>query len=196
MYELKEWNEHLDLSFFYGECEKLGYLNNHNQKVLVDGLLRERWAKIFILYYNRMPIGSVAAHTLDIDELEPNAVRIAARMCILSHMPGEKKSLTVFANPYNHPIQQFLFPACIKAAGLGTPMYITTNDDTIGNQQKVHNVWAKLALKFGMIDKCKKINYRGHDQSFWKFNDRKFIDELKTRRWKNANTVINLDNLV
>ena len=35
MYDVIQWNEYLDLSYFYEQCEKLNYRNNLSEDVLI-----------------------------------------------------------------------------------------------------------------------------------------------------------------
>ena len=73
-YKLVKWTAELDLTDFYLEAERRGFVNNSSQKMLVDSLSREKEWCVWILYYNDQAVGTVGAHSLP--ELGPNAYRI------------------------------------------------------------------------------------------------------------------------
>ena len=115
MYKLEEWTEKLDLSYFYAEAEKRGYENNRNQQVLVDCFNNERKRQVWILYQNTLPIGSVAAHSLDLPELGENSYRICVRTCTFVEAVPRKtlSTSTVIFNQHQNLTAQFFIPKCI-----------------------------------------------------------------------------------
>ena len=77
MYKIIPWSEDLDLTDFYRYCKDKGFINNASQKALIDCFRNEREWQVWILYYNDVAVGSVAAHSID------EGYRICARTCVL-----------------------------------------------------------------------------------------------------------------
>jgi hypothetical protein len=187
MYQIKTWDKDLDLNDFYKEAETRGFLNNSNQKTLVDSLAKEnKWA-VWILYYNEIAVGSFAAHSLP--ELGDNAYRICVRTCVLSrllprdhmHHMRTLKGITQHQNI----TAQFYIPKCIEWAGKGKNLYISTNTSNVGTQRLVHEICCPALVKIGALVKHSEIEYRGHLQTFWKLNAGIFLEQLSNeRQWK------------
>ena len=187
MYKLIEWDESLDLSSFYKEAEKRGFYNNLSQRVMVDCFKNEKHYNVWILYYNTVPIGSVAAHSFD-DVMGVNSYRIAARTCVFTDkIPGvygtslrTKSVITEFQNPTS----QFLIPQCIDWAPNNAALYITSNNSNVGTQRGVHNVFGPLMQKIGVMERIKDVEYRGLLQTVWQLYPDKFLENLnKYPRW-------------
>jgi len=188
MFNLIAWDKNLDLSEFYAEASRRGFINNISKEKLVDCFSNEREKQIWILYYKNDAIGSVAAHSFD-DVMGPNSYRIAARTCVFTDkIDGSygsalrtKKVITDNQNP----TAQFLIPKCIEWAPKNSKLYITSNESEIGTQRKVHNIFAPLMEKEGMMRRVKTVFYRGHEQTVWELFPDKFYEVLnKYPRWK------------
>jgi hypothetical protein len=179
-FKIVEWNKNLDLSLFYKEAEKRGFTNNADQKSMVDCFLNERKHKVWILYYNEQPVGSVAAHTFDV--MGGNSYRIAARTCVFTDKlngtyANALRTKSVITELQN-PTAQFLIPACLSWAPKDADLYITSNELEAGTQQRVHRIFGPLMQKQGIMEPVKKIFYRGTDQTVWRFYSDKFNKKL------------------
>lgn len=184
MYSLKEYSPELDLTYFYREAERRGFYNNSNKKAMIDCFSYEREFKAWILYHNELPVGSVAAHSLDI--LGPNSYRICARTCSFTETRPINGLLTVkrMIIEHQHVTPQFYIPACIEFCGVDSNMYISSNNSDVGTQKIVHNLYCPTMEKIGILTKECELEYRGHLQTFWKLNVDVFLRELnKYPRW-------------
>jgi hypothetical protein len=187
MYKIVPWNKDLDLSNFYQDAEKRGFFNNASEKMLIGSFKNEKEKQVWILYYNDEPIGSVAAHSLDIFS-DQNSYRIAARTCVFS----DKLPLTSLRTPkqiieHQHVTAQLLIPACIEWAGIDKNLYITSHPSPVGTQKLVHNIFCPLLERSGVLKKIVDKDYRGHVQTFWKLEPQLFLDQLnKFGRWSNG----------
>ena len=184
MYKLIEWSEDLDLNYFYAEADRRGFENNSSQKVMIDCFKNEREFKAWILYKDDLPVGSVAAHSLDI--LGPNAYRICVRTCAFTEYRPISGLLTVnrMIREHQHITPQFYIPACIEWAGVENDLYISSNNSPVGTQRMVHNIYCPTMEKMGLLKKTHDIEYRGHLQSFWKLDSKKFLQDLERYpRW-------------
>jgi len=65
MLRLIEFDEDLDLSFFYEECKKEGLKNNSSQNRIYDKFKVYDKHMTWILYNNELPVGSTVAHSFD-----------------------------------------------------------------------------------------------------------------------------------
>jgi hypothetical protein len=182
-YEVKTWSPELDLSTFYKECANKGYHNNSSEAVMINPLRQERNFQAWILYYNGNPVGSVAAHTLDV--FGPSSYRIGVRACILTDKTDHTsvRTLQQIRQHQNHTAQ-FLIPACIEWAGRSSNLYISTRPQDVASQMQMHRVCMPAFLKQGTVDFVGEIVYRNQKQSFWKLNVNNFYQQLNSYpRW-------------
>jgi hypothetical protein len=183
MYKIIPWNEDLDLTEFYANASARGFENNSSQSKLKDCFKNEREKQVWILYYNNDAVGSVAAHSFD--EMGQNSYRIAARTCVFSdmlpirHLRTRNQIVT-----HQHVTSQFLIPACIEWAPVGSNLYITSNENQIGTQRLVHNIFAPAMEQTGQMKKVCEMYYRGTHQTVWQLFPDRFYEELnKYPRW-------------
>jgi hypothetical protein len=181
MYKIVKWTPALDLTNFYAEAERRGFVNNATQKMLVDSISNEREWCVWILYYNDTAVGTVGAHTLD---MIPNAVRICVRTCAFTDMlPTPSLRTRVGITSHQHVTAQFFMPVCIDWAG-DRDMYITSHPSEVGTQRLVHTVWGPTLAMTGVLQQGEELEYRGHKQTFWKLNKDIFLEQLnKEPRW-------------
>lgn len=183
MYRIIPWAPELDLKDFYNNALTRGFENNSSQKMLIDCFQNEKEKQVWILYYNNVAVGSVAAHSFD--EMGPNSYRIAARTCVFSdmlpirHLRTRNQIVT-----HQHATSQFLIPACIDWAPVGSNLYITSNENKTGTQRLVHNIFGPAMEKSGQMRKTTTLFYRGTNQTVWQIFPDKFYKELnKYPRW-------------
>jgi len=184
-YKLVPWSEDLDLTEFYAEAGRRGFTNNESQFAMVERIQREREWAIWILYYNNKAVGSVAAHSID---CLPYAYRICARTCILTDQLagpyGNALRTKSVITEHQNPTAQFFIPACIEWCGRDSNMYITTNHSEVASQRRVNDIFAPLLQKTGVLELAHVMEYRGHEQNFWKLDARMFQEQLeKLPRW-------------
>tara|TARA_B110000971_G_C19899618_1_gene449299 strand:- start:91 stop:624 length:534 start_codon:yes stop_codon:yes gene_type:complete len=177
MYKIIPWNKDLDLTDFYKEAEKRGFVNNASQKAMIDCFRNEEEWQVWILYYNDRAVGSVAAHSIE------EGYRICTRTCAFTDlMPVVSTRTRTGIITHQHVTAQFFMPACIEWAK--EPMYITTHPSKIGTQRQVHTIWGPSLEKTGVLTKDFEKDYRGHVQTFWKLNTDVFLDQLnKYPKW-------------
>jgi hypothetical protein len=183
MYKIVPWTAELDLTEFYKNASARGFENNSSQRMLVDCFKNEREKQIWILYYKNVAVGSVAAHSFD--EMGPNSFRIAARTCVFSDMlPIRSLRTKNQIVTHQHVTSQFLIPACIEWVPKGSDLYITSNENQVGTQRLVHNIFAPAMEKTGQMARIKDIFYRGTMQTVWQLFPDRFLSELeKYPRW-------------
>jgi hypothetical protein len=179
MYKIVPWSEGLDLTDFYRHCEAKGFVNNASQKAMIDCFCNEREWGVWILYYNDVAVGSVAAHSID------EGYRICARTCVLSELiPLNTLRTRNQIATHNHVTAQFFMPTCIRwVAGRGD-MYITSHASKVGTQRLVHTVWGPTLEKTGVLIRAFEKEYRGHVQTFWKLNPDTFLTQLEEVKWQ------------
>ena len=186
MFEVRKWSPELDLIEFYSVANSKGFVNNASQKMLVDSLAKEKEWCVWILYYDNKAIGSVGAHSFP--EMGDDAYRIAARTCVFTDMiPGSYgtglRTINVITQHQN-PTAQFLIPVCINWAPTGSNLYITSNENSVGTQRRVHRTFGPALEKLGQMKRIKEIDYRGTIQTIWQIFPDKFLEELvKYTRW-------------
>lgn len=193
MFELKLYNNDIDLSEFYKEAEKKKFYNNSSQEMLIDYISKYEDAKLWLLLYDKKVVGTVVAHRLrELGILGKDAYRIGARTCVLTHLIGKQrvKSLKGKTDIHFSHASQFLLPACIEGVGKDKPLYLSTHTGNIGSQNKVHNFWAKHFHIAGVLENPIELEYRGSFQTFWKVNVNKFYETLRLSRWSEAEDVI------
>jgi hypothetical protein len=183
-FKLVEFNHNLELNEFYDDALQRGYINNSSQSKMIDCFKHERAWKVWILYENQTPCGSVGCHSLDI--MGPNAYRICARTCFFPEY-NLNKGLIAKKNEicqHQHVVPQFYMIAGIEWAGLDKDFYITTNNSKEASNRKVHTVWAPILAEMGILEKMIEQNYRGHMQTFWKLNTNVFLESINSNhRW-------------
>ena len=184
-YKLVPWSEDLDLTEFYTEASRRGFINNDSQFTMVERIQREREWAIWILYHNNKAVGSVAAHSLD---CLPNAYRICTRTCILTDQLtgpyGDALRTKSVITKHQNPTAQFFIPAGIEWCGKDCDIYITTNTSKEASQRRVHEIFAPLLVKTGVLELAHVMEYRGHEQHFWKLNVSTFQEQLESsNRW-------------
>ena len=193
MFELKLYNNDIDLSDFYKEAEKKKFYNNSSQEMLIDYISKYEDSKLWLLFYNKKVVGTVVAHRLrELGILGKDAYRIGARTCVLTHLIGKQrvKSLKGKTDIHYSHASQFLLPACIEGVGKDKPLYLSTHTGNVGSQNKVHNFWAKHFQIAGVLENPIELEYRGSFQTFWKVNVDKFYETLRLSRWPEAENVI------
>lgn len=178
MYSIKPWSIELDLTDFYAESSAKGFVNNSSQEAMIDCFRNEdRWG-VWILYYNEVAVGSVAAHSID------EGVRICARTCVLTHLlPTDTLRTRNQIINHQHVTAQFFMPTCIEWSG-DNDIYITSHPSEVGTQRLVHNIWGPALEKTGVLTRAFQKEYRGHSQTFWKLNVSTFLTQLNSLpRW-------------
>lgn len=194
MFKIIKWNESLDLDDFYKNADARGFKNNASQKMLIDSFRNEREKQVWILYYNDIAVGSVAAHTFD--EMGENSYRVAARTCVFSDLLPEsikRNDDTLLINglrtvnqivTHQNVTSQFLIPTCLEWVPKNSRMFITSNENDAGTQRLVHRIFCPAMEKTGQMKRIKDIFYRGTDQTVWEIFPEKFYEELnKYPRW-------------
>lgn len=179
MYKMIPWSKNLDLSTFYEQARLKGFSNNSTQDALVHCFDNEKEKQIWILYFNSTPIGSVAAHSLEL--FEPNSYRICARTCVLDTFRknrglGTKNQLIV---QHQNITDQFYIPTAIEWAGIENNLYISTHDSNFASQSMVHRTYCPTMERMGLLENIGEVFYRGHQQTFWRLNSQKFLDDIK-----------------
>lgn len=183
MYKIVPYSDDLDLREFYKEAEKKGFVNNSTKHMLVDCFSNERKSQTWILYYNNLAVGSVAAHSFD--EMGKNCYRIAARTCVFTDaLPTNTLRTRNQIVTHQHVTGQFLIPACIEWAGRENKLFVTSNNLEGGSQRLVHNIYFPAMVKTGQAEHICDMQYRGTMQSVWRLNVKNFYRELnKYPRW-------------
>jgi hypothetical protein len=184
MYKIIPWSLELDLSSFYNTAAAKGFTNNSSQQMLVDSFKNEREKQVWILYYNDVAVGSVAAHSFD-DVMGEDAYRIAARTCVFTDLiPTNTLRTRNQIVTHQHVTAQFLIPTCIAWAPPWANLYITSNDNSVGTQRLVHRIFGPAMEESGQMTKVKEVKYRGTEQTVWQLHQNKFLEELgKYPRW-------------
>ena len=179
MYNIIPWTEDLDLTNFYAEADRRGFVNNASQEAMIDCFRNEREWCVWILYYNDTAVGSVGAHSIE------EGYRICARTCVLTHLlPTDTLRTRNQIINHQHITAQFFMPTCIKWAG-DNDMYITSHPSDVGTQRLVHTVWGPSLEKTGVLTRAFEKHYRGHAQTFWKLNTDVFLEQLAKSNWNN-----------
>ena len=183
MYKIIPWSEDLDLTDFYRLAQSKGFVNNASQQMLVDCFRKEKEWQVWILYYNDVAVGSVAAHSFP--EMGEDAYRIAARTCVFTNLlPTNTLRTKNQIVTHQHATSQFLIPACINWAPKSSRLFITSNENEVGTQRLVHRIFGPAIEATGQMKKIKDIFYRGTNQTVWQLFPDKFYEELnKYPRW-------------
>lgn len=178
------WTAELDLSEFYLTAASKGFVNNASQKMLIDCFRNEREKQVWILYYNDLAVGSVAAHSFD--EMGPNCYRVAVRTCVFTdHLPTTTLRTRNQIVTHQHVTSQFLIPVCIDWVPSGSKLFITSNENDAGTQRLVHRIFGPAMEATGQMKRIKELEYRGTKQTVWELYADKFLEELNNHpRWK------------
>ena len=178
MYKIIPWAPELDLTEFYAEASRRGFVNNSSQKAMIDCFRDEREWCVGVLYYNDKAVGSVGAHSID------EGYRICARTCVFSDMlPVNTIRTRNQIITHQHVTAQFFMPVCIEWAK--GDMYITTHPSEVGTQRLVHTIWGPSLEKTGVLTRAFEKEYRGHIQTFWKLNTDVFLEQFdKVDKWQ------------
>jgi len=177
MLRLIDFDEDLDLSFFYKECDKKGWKNNNSQKRIYDKFKKYDKHNTWILYEEMLPVGSVVAHSFD--EYEKGSFRVLATTCVLEEFTtynslGHVKEF----KRHQHITARFYIPKMIEWCGINNNMYITTHPDEVGQMKKVHTFVMRMWTKWGLVEKKDDITYRDAKQSVWKLNAKEWLYQL------------------
>jgi hypothetical protein len=185
MYKIIPWTDELDLTDFYRHCSAKGFVNNSSQKAMIDCFQNEREWCVWILYYNDVAVGSVAAHSFD-DIMGEGSYRIAARTCIFTDLlPTNTLRTKNQIITHQHITSQFLIPACIEWAPKGSRLYITSNENDAGTQRLVHRIFCPAMEESKQMKKIKEVFYRGTQQTVWQLFADKFYEEMgKYPKWQ------------
>ena len=185
MYQIKEYQRNMDLSFFYDLCLKKGFMNNSSPLRLIDTFKQQKFYKLWILFYNNLPVGTTAAHDFD-DVMGENSYRICVRTCLLSEMLPIKHVRTK-DGIVNHQniVSQIFITVTLSALPNGSKCYITSSDKDEASMKKVNGIWTKLLSKQGVLEKVKDVFYRGTTQTVWLLNNQQFFKQLdQSPRWE------------
>lgn len=183
MYKIIPWSSELDLTEFYKEADQRGFINNNSQRTMIDCFRNERKWCVWILYYNEVAVGSVAAHTFD--EMGPNSYRVAARTCVFTNkLPVNTLRTMNQIVTHQHVTSQFLIPECINWAPTDSKLYITSNENDAGTQRLVHRIFGPAMEASGQMRRVQDLFYRGINQTVWELFPDRFLEELgKYPRW-------------
>lgn len=184
MYKIIEWHESLDLDNFYQESARRGFVNNSNQKIMIDCFKNEKEWNAWILYENDQAIGSVVAHSFD-DVMGVNTYRILTRTCVLN---GTKtKGLITAKNAimqHQNFTDQFLLPKCLQWTNNKGKVYATSNTSHEASQRLVHSIYFPTLAKLGIVREIKEIYYRNTKQTVWEIHPEKFYENFsKYPKW-------------
>jgi hypothetical protein len=185
MWHLVEWSPKLDLTDFYAEASRKGFVNNSSQQTMIDCFRNEREWNVWILYENNRAIGSVAAHSFD-EVMGPNSYRILTRVCTF----GESRPMKGLITPkrlvaeHQNLTDQFLLPKCIEWVNGRGKMYATSNASKEASQRLVPSYYFPTLATIGIVKKIKDVHYRYTDQTVWQINPTAFKENLdKYPRW-------------
>jgi hypothetical protein len=185
MFKIIKWNKDLDLSEFYAEAARRGFANNSSQKVMIDCFKNEsKWAA-WILYKDDKAIGSVVSHSFE-DVMGKGSYRVLARTCTFGTARPNHSLITWkrLIAEHQNLTDQFLLPVCIEWAGREN-IYATSNSSLVASQRLVHSIYFPVLSKLGIVEKVKEVHYRGTDQTVWKINADRFLENLeKYPRWQ------------
>jgi hypothetical protein len=183
MYKIIPWSEDLDLSEFYRLAESKGFVNNSSRKAMIDCFRNEREWQVWILYYNDVAVGSVAAHSFP--EMGDDAYRVAVRTCAFTDLlPTNSLRTKNQIVTHQHVTSQFLIPACIEWAPKGSRLFITSNENDAGTQRLVHRIFGPAMEATGQMKKIKDMFYRGTEQTVWEIFPERFYEVLNMHsRW-------------
>jgi len=184
MHKVVEWNENLDLSNFYSEATRRGFVNNSSQQAMINCFRNERDWNAWILYNDNRAVGSVAAHSFD--DVVPGGYRILTRVCTFAEERQGKGLITLkrLVAEHQNLTDQFLLPQCIEWVNGRGRMFATSNASKEASQRLVHSYYFPTLAKIGIVTKVKDVHYRGTDQTVWEIHPEAFYENLKKYpRW-------------
>jgi hypothetical protein len=195
-YNLEIYNGSQDLTEFFRGAAERGFYNNSSKEMLIDYIKKYEDSTLFLLYYKDKIIGTSVSHSLkELGILGKDAYRIAARTCILNNQIGGERAHAVHNyrhSPMNHWTSQILTPACMYYVGLDTPMYISTNTNTVGSQNKVHRTWTKIMNNQGYLKDPIDLEYKGSFQTFWKVDVKFYLKKLEENIWPETKEILDI----
>lgn len=172
MFKLVPWTEDLDLTEFYSDCLERGYLNNINQKVMIDCLRNERRWAAWILYRGDKAVGSCAAHSFD-DVMGPDSYRVAVRTCAFIEANPHGNNMTIAGmmrfKEHQHVTAQWYMTQGAEWSGSDN-LYITSNESPVASQRKVNKYYLPLLEELNVVTRVKQVVYRGLPQTVWKLH--------------------------
>jgi hypothetical protein len=185
MHKTVEWNKDLNLTEFYSEATRRGFVNNSSQKAMIDCFRNEREWNAWILYENDRAIGSVAAHSFD--DVVLGGYRILTRVCTFAEARKDKGLITPkrLIAEHQNLTDQFLLPQCIEWVSNKGRMFATSNSSKEASQRLVHSYYFPTLEKIGVVSKhIDNVNYRHTNQTVWEIHPDKFYANLKLYpRW-------------
>lgn len=189
MFRIYEYNDSLNLDEFYKTATERKFYNNNSKEKLIDTFKHLDFWKVWIVYYNDIAVGSVAAHSLEELGVLGDAYRIGARLCSFDHLIGERKTLrtanTVLAK-HQSLTSQLLVPICINYLGKDKELYLSTNENEVGTQRLVHRIACPTWKEIGVLEAPIELEYRGAIQSFWRVNTEEFYRQMEIYWWAEA----------
>jgi hypothetical protein len=189
MFRIHEYSDSLNLDKFYRTATERKFYNNNSKERLIDTFKHLDFWKVWIVYYNEIAVGSVAAHSLEELGILGDAYRIGARLCSFDNLIGERKTLrtanTVLAK-HQSLTSQLLVPICIDYLGKDKDLYLSTNENEIGTQRLVHRIACPIWRKIGVLSDPIELEYRSTIQSFWRVNTEEFYHQMETYWWPEA----------
>jgi len=185
MYQIQEYNNSIDLSSFYDCCLQKGFINNASQKRLVDTFKNQKYFKLWILFYNNVPVGSTVAHDFD-EVMGEHSYRICARTCVLSDQLPIKHIRTKDGIVHHQNIcSQIFIPVILKTLPQDSKYYITSSNKDEASMKQVNSIWTKLLAKQGVLKETKNVFYRGADQTVWQLMTEVFLEQLDAHtKWE------------
>lgn len=177
MYKIVPWSEDLDLTEFYLEAGRRGFLNNASQKSMIDCFRNESEWAAWILYQNNNAVGSVVAHSFQV--MGPNAYRVLARTCTFgsARQHGGLVTPKKLIAEHQNLTDQFLLPACLDWAK--GELYATSNESSVASQRLVHRHYFPTLAKLGIVERACEIHYRNTEQTVWRIYPDKFLANLE-----------------
>ena len=177
MFRLVEFDESLNLSDFYKECDEKGYTNNNSQKRIWDRFKKYKKHNTWIFYRDFTPMGSVVAHSFD--EYKKDSFRVLVCTCVLEkHTKYNFIGQASQFKKHQHFTAQFYIPKMIEWCGINSSMYITTHPEETGQMKKVHSLIMQLWKGMKLVERVDEITYRNSRQTVWKFNAKEFLKQL------------------
>ena len=178
MFRLVEFDESLNLSDFYKECDEKGYTNNNSQKRIWDRFKKYKKHNTWIFYRDFTPMGSVVAHSFD--EYKKDSFRVLVCTCVLEkHTKYNFIGQASQFKKHQHFTAQFYIPKMIEWCGINSNMFITTHPSETGKTKKVHNFAMRVWSNMGLVEKTEDIQYRGVNQTVCKLNAEEWLKQLK-----------------
>ena len=184
MFNMREWTQSIDLAEFYQNALSRGYVNNSNQRIMVESLCYEDNWNVWLLEHNDKIVGATAAHSLTI--FDKPSFRICARTCVLTNLLPIRslRSLGNTIIKHQNITAQFYIPKCISWCPADSDLYITTHNSTDASQRQVHQIYCPALEKSGVLTKAHELEYRGHMQTFWKLDRQMFLEQLNSNtKW-------------